>query len=306
MTLHGWLVLGSWCLGVFVQNSAAHEVTLQNGEVIQADEFLIQADKLVVRSSIGSGTAEVPYPLDLVKTIRFALTKEEADLLESCGVSRISELRELWGQRLPYLSIPESDSGWIALRLAKLLVSTKNQENATEALEIVKTVREGDWKASRQQEALGVRVSALAASGRIEQAMREADALESLSELDDLELARTRVRSKFIQASVAWSEFEKLETDWPKWHLMPEKRKERLQHLNRALDQYLFPAVVHPELKEMAAEGLVQAASIYIRLGKNDRARICVDEVIQYFPAPAYISQAKELIDTLNIKGKTS
>jgi len=136
--------------------------------------------------------------------------------------------------------------------------------------------------------------------------MQEADALESLSESDDLDLAETRARSRFIQAGVAWAQFEKLEADWPKWYLMPEKREERLEHLNRALDHYLFPAIAHPELQEISAEGLVQAATIYIQLGKNERARICLDEVINYFPDPAYVSRAKELKNTLNTEGKTS
>ncbi|MEM1157083.1 MAG: hypothetical protein AAF649_05735 [Verrucomicrobiota bacterium] len=279
---------------------------MKSGKVIEADQFSIQDDRLVVRSSIGGGAAEVPYPLNLVKRIRFSLTASEAELLESGGAKRLPELRELWNKRLPYLSMPESDSGWIGLRLARLLVSTQDQVNAEEALEMVKILRERDWKESRRKEAIGLRISALAASGRIDQAMQEADALESLSESDDLALAETRTRSKFIQAGVAWAQFEKLEKEWPKWQLMPEKRKQRLQYLNRALDQYLFPAIAHPELLEISAEGLVQAARIYMQLGQTERARICLNEVINHFPDPAYVSRARELINTLNQEGKTS
>ena len=306
MTLRGFFILGAWCLVFLTPCGLANEIVLKSGQVIQADQFSIQGDKLVVLSSVDGGSAQVPYPLNLVETIRFSLNAEEAELLQSAGLERLPELQALWEKRLPYLSMPESDSGWIGLRLAKLLVASKDQAHAEAALEIVKTVREGDWKESRQQEAMGVRIAALAASGRIEQAMQEADALESLTESDDLGLAETRVRSKFIQAGVAWAQFEKLESDWPKWHLMPEKRQERQELLNRALDHYLFPAIAHPELQAISAEGLVQAATIYIHLGKSERALICLDEVINYFPDPAYISRAKELKNTLNTEGKTS
>ncbi|MEM6883680.1 MAG: hypothetical protein AAF571_01515 [Verrucomicrobiota bacterium] len=306
MTARAMIARGLWLVVLLAPGIQASEIVLKSGKVVEADQIKIQGDKLVIRSSIGGGTAEVPYPLKLVETIRFSLTAEEAELLESGGVKRLPELRELWNQRLPYLSMPESDSGWIGLRLAKLLVATKDQVNAEEALKIVKTVRERDWKDSRKQEAIGVRISALAASGQIEQAMQEADALESLSESDDLELAETRARSKFIQAGVAWAQFEQLEQEWPKWHLMPEKRKERVEYLNRALDHYLFPAIAHPELQALSAEGLVQAATIYIHLGKTERARVCLDEVINYFPDPAYVSRAQELKNTLNTEGNTS
>ncbi len=306
MTLR-WLTAHSlWLIVLLVQSSMANEITLTSGKVIPADQISIQGDKLIIRSTIGGGSAEVPYPLNLVKTIRFSLTAEQAKLLESGGVSQLPALRELWKKRLPYLTMPESDSGWIGLRLAKLLIASKDQVNAEEALEVVEMVRENDWKTSRQQEALGVRISALAASGRIEQAMQEADALESLGASDDQELAETRVRSRFIQASVAWAQFEKLEQEWPKWHLMPEKRQERLEYLNRALDQYLFPVIAHPELEGVCAEGLVQAATIYLHLGKTEQAQKCLDEVINYFPDPAYVSRAKEMKTTLNTKGKTS
>jgi len=306
MIVRSGFMLVFWCVVLFGNTVLAHEILLTSEQVIKADQLFVQEDKLVVRVAMDGGHAEIPYSLSLVKTIRFTPTSEELDLLESGDVKRLPELRKLWQQRLPYLALPESDTGRIGLRLSRVLVASQVQANAEEALEIVNTIRERDWQESRKQAAMGIRISALAASGRIEQAMREANALESLTETDDMMLAETRVRSKFIQASEAWAKFLKLEADWPKWHLMPEKRKERLQHLNRALDHYLFPVIAHPELQEISAEGMMQAAKIYIQLGKTERARTCLDEVIQYFPAPAYLSRAKELKNTLNSEGKTS
>ena len=43
-----------------------------------------------------------------------------------------------------------------------------------------------------------------------------------------------------------------------------------------------------------------------VHLGKTERALICLDEVINHFPDPAYLGRAKELKNTLNSKGKTS
>jgi tetratricopeptide (TPR) repeat protein len=288
--------------------SEAHLLTLKSGEELPANEVLIRGDKMIIRSTVSGGSAEVPYPLELVEKIEFTLTAQEAELMDAAdsGTDQLAGLRALWQKRLPFLSIPESDTGMIGLQLARLLVATQDKNLATEALALAATVRENDWKTSRQKEALGVRIAALAASGRIDEAMKEADALQSMGASDDQSLAGARVRSKFLEAELAWIKFQQLEADWPKWHLMPEKRVKRMNHLNRALDHYLFPVIAHPELPGFCAEGLVQAATIYIHLGKTARARACLEEVIDYFPDPTYLRRARDLETQLNQPNPTN
>lgn len=279
----------------WLPETRAHEIVLKGGQIVEADEIRIEGDKLITVASIGGGTAQVPYPMSRVESIRFSLSEAQAALLESGDSSRLGDLKAFWLSRRPFLGVPGSDAGAMALHYARLLVAQQEEALAREALALAAEVAEGDWNESRQRDAMRLRVSALAAAGRIEEAMQEADAMESLGATDDTGLAEARVRSKFIQAELAWNQMKQLEKDWPKWHLMPEKRAERTELLNRALDLYLFPVVAHSELQSICAEGLVQAGRIYLHLDRVEHAQRCALEVINYFPDPAFVGQAREI-----------
>lgn len=284
------VLLLSWLPG-----ARAHEIVLTDGQTVEADEIQLEGDKVIATATMGGGSAQIPYPRSRVELIRFSLTDEEARLLDSGDPARLGDFKALWLKRKPFLHMPETDSGAIALQYARLLVAQQDETLAREALQVAAEVAEGDWNDSRKREAVRLRISALAAAGRIEEAMREADAMESLGASDDAGLAEARVRSKFIQAELAWTQLKQLEEDWPKWHLMPEKREERTELLNRALDLYLVPVVAHAELETLCAEGLVQAGRIYLHLDRPEAAARCALEVIQYFPDPAFVGQAREL-----------
>lgn len=286
--------------------SYAHKVVLKNGETIEAQALKLKDETIVVRATVGGGVGEIPYPRKLVEKVIFEPTKEELILLTSGDRSKLGDLKALWNERKPFLTIGDSDAGNVGLTYARLLLAGESKGAAKEALGVIEEVRQTDWSERRRLEASRMRIAALAATGNIELAMQEADQMEALGASDDIQLAEARVRSKFVKANLAWSQLKNLEKDWPKWHLMPEKRAERTRFLNEALDQYLFPVVAHTELESLCAEGLVKAARIYQHLGLNQEARRCVDEVLNYFPNPTYAGQAREIQRTLNQKGKTS
>jgi len=283
-----------------------NELVLKSGERVQADHLELKGDEVVIRTKVGGGSAQVPYPLSRIEKLVFSLTEKQARLLGSADPKDLGDLKAFWLERKPFLEIPESDAGAVGLHYARTLIAAQDPKLAEEALAVIAEIRERDWKVSRQQTATRVRIAGLAAAGRIEEAMAEADAMQDLGAGDDGQLAETRIRSKFIQADLAWNQCQELEEDWPKWHLMPEKREERRQLINQALDAYLFPVVAHTEQVALCAEGLVQAARIYLHQNQTDRARICVEEVMNYFPEPAFVGQAREIQRKLNQQGNSS
>ncbi|MGF1678684.1 MAG: tol-pal system YbgF family protein [Candidatus Methylacidiphilales bacterium] len=293
----------------FIPQGETHTLTLKNGQSIEADEVILRDGKVVARTTVAGGSAEIPYPLELVEQIEWKLTEAESALLDSGDAARLGEMKAFWLRRQPFLEMKGSDAGRVGVHYVRMLLANGDKKLAHEALEWIEVLRRGDWNATRKSEAARLRVSALAVAGRLEEAMKEADAMQDLGAEDDAGLAEARTRAKFVQAEVAWRTVRQLEEDWPKWHLMPEKRATREIELNRALDHYLFPVVAHPELRALCAEGLFQAAQILRHIGQEEDARLRATELIEFYPEPTYVGRARELLQQLKPKetsGKTS
>lgn len=281
------MVLG--ILAFFVSTLSADTLTLTDGEVMEGTILERTADGIQVEITRGGGRAQLEMPLERVERVEFSGPETAPVNLEAW--------KRLWEARKPFLDIPGSDAGTQGLGYVKALLATGDPERARDALAITELVREEAWDAGQRSSATQMRLSALAAAGSVEQALQEAQSLETMGVAETADLARTRVRSRFVQAEVAWKAVEDLETDWPKWDLMPEKRAERRKLINEALDQFLFPVAHHAELKDLCAEGLWQAASIYARLGRLEESRLRAREIIDHFPEPAYVEQARELLN---------
>jgi hypothetical protein len=268
--------------------ASADELVLRDGETLTGVILKTDGKTVTLRMSASVGQAEVAYPVAHIKVIRF---RQEVDNLE-----KVEQLHEMWEKRLPYLSLAESDSGSVGLRYAKALLERKTKKAAVEALAIAQTVEQSDWMLARRSEATRLRLSALAASGRVEQAMAEAEKIQDISAADESSLAFTRVQTRFLQSELALSKWLELEKEWPKWRLMPDKRKERTELLNQVLDGFLFPVVFHPELLRCCAEGLYRVAELHVKWNDPESALLYANEIIKEYPDMEFKTKAEKLI----------
>jgi hypothetical protein len=275
------------------------ELQMKDGQVFSGTVMATDGKTVTLQMKIGAGQAEVPYPLSNIAGITFTNTSEQAALLNGGDVANLPRVQAVWEQRKPYLGIQGSDTGSWGLQQVRLLLAKKTKKAAEEALKICAEVEKGDWSAERRSESLRLRLSALAAAGRAEQAMAEAEQMQDARGEDEAALAAARVQSHLVKADLASAKLAELEKDWPKWPLMPEKRRERTTLLHTALDGFTFAAVFHPELLQPSAEGLWKAAELAERAGYPDEAWKALQEIVNWFPEPFYKSKAEERLRAL-------
>ncbi|MEO0453542.1 MAG: hypothetical protein AAFY98_05330 [Verrucomicrobiota bacterium] len=274
-------------LGLSASTAFSDVLTLVDGETLEGKIISKGESALTVEVTRGGGKAQLQMPLERIEAITF----------DSHQAKTLEELKALWIQREPYLEMKGADSSEVGIAYASALIATGDVEQARVAVELTETIQERATKKSDQINAAQVRLSALAAAGEVDRALAEAQSLESLGSSETDELAKARVRNRFVQAEVAWKAKQQLESDWPKWHLMPEKRAERRKLINQALDQYLFPVAHHADLNEFCAEGLARAMQIYQDLGMIDEAVHRAEEIVNHFPAPAYLGVAEAFLN---------
>jgi hypothetical protein len=275
---------------VFAVNSWLHADTLNltDGNTMEGAILGRDAESIQIEVTRGGGKAQLEMPLDRIESIKFSRGLDEAVP---------GELKKLWLEREAFLEINGSDAGKIGLAYVKALLAEGDEQVARATLPIIGKIRDSSWNESDRTAAGQIRLTAMAAAGDVEQALAEARSLETMGAAETMDIAATRVRSRFVQAKAAWEAKLKLEQDWPKWHLMPEKRAQRRQLINEALDLFLFPVAHHAELTSLCAEGLMEAARIYRQIGKGSEARARAEEIIHYFPDPAYKEQASEFMN---------
>lgn len=290
-------VLLAWAGGL-----AADELVLKNGQKMTG--LISGTDGKSVRfdMTIGQGQAEVPYPLAQIDRIQFANDAALEALLQAGDPELLPQVLAVWEKRRPFLGLAGSDSGAWALRCARLQLAKKTKKAAAEAVDFCRLVETGDWDAERKSGATRLRLTALAASGKIDEALREAEGLQDLAGSDESALAAAKVKARFLQAELAWKRLLELEKNWPKWRLMPEKCRERAQYLNQALDGFLFPVVFHSDLVPGCAEGLLRTAEIEMHEGRPGRALAALEEVLRHFPDPEFRPRAEQMKKELEKK----
>jgi tetratricopeptide (TPR) repeat protein len=275
----------------------ADRLSIKGGGTLEGEVLGLEGNTVRFQSQAGGGVAVIPYPMERIARVEFDFSKEEAAVLERGGPEARALLAKLWELRRPFLRCEGGDAGAVGLRFARLLLAENNEAEARQALEICDVVRAGDWDPQTQGEAARVRLSALAATGRVEDAMKEADQLADAGGAEDEALARTQVQARLARGGVAWKKAQQMEQEWPKWPLMPELREERRRLVNQALDEFLYPVVRHVELKDLCAEGLWNAAQVYAQTGRLREARGCAEEVVNYFPVADYAPKAREFLN---------
>lgn len=273
---------------VFPIFAHADTLNLKDGNRMEGAILGRSAESVKLEIVRGGGKAQLDMPIERIESLEF-----------SRGVKDIpaAELKDIWNQREPFLDIEGSDAGQIGLAYAKARVAEGDPEVARAMLPVIEKIRDRSWSEADRTTARQIRLTAMATAGDVEQALTEARSLETMGVAATSDLAATRVRTRFVQARAAWSAKLQLEEDWPKWEQMPEKRAERRQLINEALDHYLFPVAHHAELTSLCAEGLMEAARIYLAIGKVDEAVLRAEEIIQHFPDPAFKGQASEIVN---------
>lgn len=278
----------------------ADQIELVSGEALSGKVKRIDGDSIRVEMSIGGGSAEAPYKMALIKKIVFERSPEEEALVRSVKPSDLPELMSLLEKRRPYFKIAGTDGGEIVLRIVKLQLADGKKTSAKDALLLLEMLDKEDWSAARKAQIPALRISALLKSGQTEKASAELDKLESATGADESAVAEAQVQGSFLKAQKAAQALLDLESEFPRWDLMPEKRAERRRLIQAALDHYLYAAVFRPEFRELAAQGLYQAALLNVKINDPDQARIMAEEIIKEFPEPEFAAQAQELLQKMD------
>ncbi|MDX6765420.1 MAG: hypothetical protein SFU85_01375 [Candidatus Methylacidiphilales bacterium] len=296
------LAFGFLCILPFALQ--ADEILLKNGQKSTGLITGTDGKSVTLRMTIGGGEAEIPYPLAQVERVQFANDAGQQILLASDDPGRLAEVTAIWDKRRAFLALADSDAGAWALRCARLMLGKKTKKAAAEAVELCRLVEKEDWDAARKADAARLRLTAMAASGQIDEAIKEAESLQDASGVDEQTLAGARIKARFLQAQLSWNKLLELEKDWPKWELMADKRRERTRLLNEALDGFLFPVVFQSNLVNSCAEGLFRAAEIEAHDGHPERALLALDEILRYFPDPEFRGKAEQLKKELEKQNK--
>jgi len=274
----------------------ADTLQLKSGQKVEGEVISFDGKNLKIRSQFGAGSAEVPYPMALVEKVTLTVPPALSGALAEPVAAAVPVLEEYWKRWESFLAVPETDSGRVALALAKAHLASGKKKDAQTALGLTEAVRSRDWNSGRKEEATRLRLTALAASGKIEQAMEEASQLENLGGGDESGLAQARVRSLLLKADLAWKKLLKLEETWPKWQEMPEQRAEHSQLRQEALDGFVFGATFHPELSDLASEGLWKAVEAHHHLQQKDQAIVLAREITGYFPSAEFKPRAEQFL----------
>ncbi|GAB4239079.1 MAG: hypothetical protein OHK005_00170 [Candidatus Methylacidiphilales bacterium] len=294
----GWLGL----TGSLWAEGSQDVLELQNGQRVEGRIKAFTADRIVMELTVGGGTAEVPYQRQLLERLTLGRTAEESRLLASNDPKDIPALQAFWERRIPYLGVPDSDSGEVALKLIRLFLAEGSKASAQQALDLISQVEAGDWNTARKGEAPGLRVSALLKAGQTDKAEAELAKLETVSGADETAIASAQIQQRLVRAQRAWDDLIALETEFPRWDQIPEKRSERAHLINEALNNALYPAVFHASFRKLSADGLFLAAQIYAKAGEPDRAVVALEEIIREFPEPELIPKAETLLNKLKPK----
>ena len=279
--------------------AAADELRMKDGQVNSGTILGTDGRTITLRMAVGSGQAEVPYPIANIQEVRFTHSPEEQALLASGDPKDLPAVLERWQRRRPFLVMPGSDAGAWALQAVRLALVKKTKKAAEESLLWAAEVENGDWLPERRAEATRLRLSALAAAGKAEQAIAEAEKMQNATGADESALAAARVQARLVQATLAATQLAELEKAWPKWEQMPEMRHQRAGLLEAALDGFLFAAVFHPELTSLAAEGLWKAGEVAEQSGRSAEARAWMKEIVEWFPDPIFKTRAESRLRAL-------
>jgi hypothetical protein len=271
-------------------------VKLKDGTEIKGSVAGFDGKSLRMKIQLGGGEAVVPYSVDLLKVVTFDRDPKEATMVEAAAPADEARIAAVWKRDQIYLGLVESAAGNAALALARIYVAKGTPGDIKNAMALCDVVIGKDWNEERKLAAKRLQVSALTKSGQFEEATKLAGSLQEDAPGEDAASTEAAVTTALVQGDVAWTKLQKLEADWPKWKQMPDKRREREILINQAINQFLYPVTFGTEFPDKCAEGLWRAAEVFKAMGRQDEARLRAQEIVDHFPAPAYLDRAKRML----------
>lgn len=202
----------------------------------------------------------------------------------------IPAARVRWQALEPLLALPESRAGQAGCLYGEVLLLSPEAADREAALAVFAKVEQASWNPADRERAARGRLRAMMASGRLEEASREAEALASTSGDPDFLL-----ETKLLRAEARLAELEKLLAENPRWYQDPPVKAERSRLLNETADLSLYPFLFHGTRRELSAKGLALAHRLYQLVGdKTEAAKVAEDLVAIYPETPEAKSVSAE------------
>lgn len=271
---------------------AQDKIILKSGEEEIGKIVSLEKKQIHFEKKIGTGYASLTYDLSLIEKITFTLDGNQADLLKSRDPKNIPGVTAIWEQRLPFLSLPESDSWEWGLHLARLKLALNEPTQADEIEKLINFIAEKSWHPLTKEKSSPLLLELALLRGETEKALSMAQELSEIAP-DNMNLIAD---AKWVLALSQLKQVQELEKEFPRWQIMAEKVRERRELLDSALENILFPVVFMPSHKDFVPRALDKAIEIYMILGDHASAINAAQEITQYYPHSAYIDAAKSFL----------
>ncbi|MCX6858268.1 MAG: hypothetical protein NTV80_25590 [Verrucomicrobia bacterium] len=243
------------------------------------------------------GAVKRVLPFDQIGGVKFGLTMGERQLISEAKVESIPALRVFWEARQLTVQVAGSNAGDFGLALARALRQTKAY---AEAQAIAKKIAYEDNDNTRRSRALAetetLAFIQVMETAKPEEVERRAWAVTEIAEESNADLMLL-VTGFLMQKEFA--ALKLVETENPRWMEDDEMKPIRERHYHRALDLALYPSLFHPRRAAEAAEGLWQAAQIYLHTQETARAVAVLEDLLALYADSVHTSKARELLTPL-------
>jgi len=254
---------------------ALDTIYLTDGEPIKGNVLEIRGEQLTIERDLGRGTAKVSFPLSRIEKIIFSEEKcFRLETLPTEPAKRLEATHTAWLRAMPFLKIPESDAGAIALVRARALVELGKYQ---EAIDLVDYASVLDWNPKRKYLYPPVKIRALAALDRFEEALALSQKLQ--------EEAADPTAMAFLQLILGQVELSR-------------------KDYTTALDHFLYNRIMNPQLQEEAAQGLLGAAQAFLGLQKPCDAVRMLQDLLADYPKSSIAAEAERLLKSTQEKYK--
>lgn len=234
-----------------------------------------------------------------VDRIEFAPDEARDRKLKDSTPEKLIEVEAIWLKARPWLSVPRSPAGQIGLAYADLLLRTRNPANAQKALAISKEIESQTWDQDNTLLAKQTRLRAMVSTGNAAEAIKEAVALEKISE--DPEIL---IEAKYILADASDKALRKLVEENPRWEEDLFVIPERNRLYNDALDNYLYPYLFFGSQVEPAARGLWGAIELYRFTSDQKQAKEAAQDLVTIYPDTSYAKLASAFLASFTESSK--
>ncbi len=236
-------------------------IITKSGDEIVCRLLRVEGGRVRFEMKLGNGRAESVLPLDLIQKYLPAQRFDPASLPDD-PTARARVLTEQWQIRQPFLSIPESDAGEVALQLVAALCSTQRWDAA---LDLAREIGRSDWDLRRRMRATATEVQALAGLGRLDEALTLAKRVQ--------ESAKESSSEAFVRLLVGEMELSQ-------------------KKYAAAADQFFYTRLFYPHLREEAAEALWGASRAFLAQGNLLQAGRALEDLLADYPGTRPCTQA--------------